>query len=70
MKSVDAIVEKTLDRAEGNAVFIAIWILLVVGACLAAMAIHDFELRNQEQLESAHTAGMAIGSTMCGRDSK
>ncbi|MNY74276.1 hypothetical protein D3C86_2132660 [compost metagenome] len=63
MKSVDAMVEKTLNSAEGNAVFAAVWIVMVVVACLSALAIHEHEL----QLERAHASGVSTGATMCER---
>lgn len=67
MKALNHPAEGGLPRLGANVLLLLIWSGLIFLCGLFALAIHDYELRNQAQLESAHTAGMAIGSTMCGR---
>ncbi len=49
-----------------DAIFWFVWGVLSLGAMLLALAISDYRAEELQRLERVHTAGMAIGSTMCG----
>lgn len=59
-----------LDRAERYLTLLLIWGFLTFLCCLVAHAVYDYNERIQAQLEGAHTAGMALGATLCGRASR